>query len=274
MIAVVAAENTYGNVAAQVGGRYVVITSVESNPSTDPHTYEVSPSVAQAVSTANVVVQNGDGYDGFMNTIESSSPDASRHVVDVQHLLGLPDTTSNPHFWYSPTTMPQVAAALAGAFSEVMPAHAAYFVANASRFDASLAPWLRAIAQLKGIGAATPVATTEPVADDLLAAIGATNLTPMSFQLDVMNGTDPSPQDVSFESNLLTQHHVKVLVYNQQVTDTLTQSFVTAAQQARVPVVGVYETMPTPGYTYQTWMLAETKALQRAIQGHASTAHL
>ncbi|MBV8300473.1 MAG: zinc ABC transporter substrate-binding protein, partial [Candidatus Dormibacteraeota bacterium] len=151
---------------------------------------------------------------------------------------------------------------------------AAYFVANATSFINSLQPWLNAITQFKATHPDTPVATTEPVADYMLQAAGADNLTPFAFQADIMNGVDPAPQDVSLQNDLLTQHRVKVLCYNQQVTDSLTQSFITEAMQNGVPVVGVYETMPTPGYTYQSWMLAEVNALQRAVADGVSTEHL
>ena len=270
-IAVVAAENEYGNVAAQIGGRDVSVSSIESNPNTDPHTYEVSPSVAQEVASADVVIQNGVGYDAYINKIESASNDPARKVLDVQHLLGLPDTTPNPHLWYDPTTMPKVANALAADFAALRPADASYFQANVATFVRSLQPWVRALADFKTKYAGTPVATTEPVADYLLQAAGAVNLTPFRFQLNVMNGVDPSPQDVSLQTSLFTQHKVKVLVYNLQVTDTLTQSFITAAKSAGVPVVGVYETMPAPGFTYQSWMLAEVNALQKAVADGVST---
>jgi zinc/manganese transport system substrate-binding protein len=118
------------------------------------------------------------------------------------------------------------------------------------------------------------VATTEPVADYMLEAAGTRNLTPFRLQADIMNGVDPSPQDVTLQTELLTQHKVKVFVYNQQVTDSLTQSFIAAAKKADVPVIGVYETMPVPGYDYQTWMLAEVEALQKAVADKVSTVKL
>ncbi len=273
-IAVVAAENEYGNVAAQIGGKDVSVTSVESNPNTDPHTYEVSPSIAQKVGAALLVIQNGVGYDNYMTRILSASPSQSRKVIDVQHLLGLPDSTPNPHLWYDPTTMPKVANALAADYAALKPADASYFTANATRFIASLNPWLQALASFRARYFGTPVATTEPVADYMLQAAGADNLTPFKFQADIMNGVDPAPQDVSLETGLFTQHKVKVLVYNQQVTDTLTQTFISAAQSAKIPVIGVYETMPTPGYNYQSWMLAEVTALQQAVADGISTQHL
>jgi len=273
-IAVVAAENQYGNVASQVGGRYVAVSSVESNPNTDPHSYEVSPGVAQAVSSAQVVIENGIGYDDYMSKIVAASPSPHRTVLDVQHLLGLPDDTPNPHLWYSPGTMPKVAHALAGEFSRIAPAHAAYFTRNAAAFVASLGPWLTAIAQFKAGHGRTPVATTEPVADYLLEAAGTVNRTPSTLQDDIMNGVDPSPQDVSFQAGLFARHRVAVFVYNEQVTDALTDGFITDAHRAGIPVVGVYETMPVPGYDYQSWMLAETHAMERAVADHASTTHL
>jgi zinc/manganese transport system substrate-binding protein len=273
-IAVVAAENEYGNVASQIGGIDVSVASVESNPNTDPHSYEVSPSIAQEIGTAQLVIQNGIGYDGFMTKILSASTNPARKVINVQHLLGLPDSTPNPHLWYDPTTMPKVANALAGDLAELQPANTSYFKANAAAFIASLAPWGQALAGFKANYAGTQVATTEPVADYMLEAAGADNVTPFRFQADVMNGVDPSPQDVLLQTSLVTQHRVKALVYNQQVTDTLTQSFITDAKAAGVPVVGVYETMPTPGFSYQSWMLAEVNALRNAVVDGTSTQSL
>jgi zinc/manganese transport system substrate-binding protein len=273
-IVAVGAENEYADVISQIGGRYVSVTAIESNPNTDPHTFEASPSVAQTVAQARLVVQDGVGYDTYMNKIESASPSSSRRVIDVQKLLGLPDSTPNPHLWYMPRTMPAVAAALVGDLSAIQPSHAAYFAANAKRFDASLQPWYRALRQFAARYPRTPVATTEPVGDYMLQAADTVNLTPFAFQADVMNGVDPSPQDVTLQDGLFSGHRVKVFLYNQQVTDSLTQSFLADARRYGVPVVGVYETMPTPGYDYQSWMLAEVDALQRAVADHVSTQRL
>lgn len=273
-IAAVAAESEYANVLEQIGGRYVKVTAIESNPNTDPHTYEASASTAQAVAGAKVLIENGVGYDTFMGKIESASPDSSRKVINVQKLLGLPDSTPNPHLWYKPTTMPLVAKAIVGELSALEPAHAAYFQANDAAFAASMQPWLMALAQFGKRYPGTTVATTEPVADYMLEAAGVENLTPFTMQADIMNGTDPAPQNVSLQNGLLSGHKVKIFLHNQQVTDSLTESFVKAAKAAGIPVVAVYETMPTPGYDYQSWMLAEVKALERAVSEHASTEKL
>ncbi len=274
VVRVVAAENEYGNVAAQVGGRYVHVVSVESNPNTDPHTYEVSPSVASEVSGAGLVIQNGAGYDTFMNKIESASPGSRRRVIDVQQLLGLPDSTPNPHLWYEPKTMPAAAKAMGDDLAALDPSHAAYFRSNVARFDSSLQPWLQAIAAFRAEDKGARAATTEPVADYLLVAMGIDNVTPFAFQADIMNGTDPTPQDVALENGFFSNHTVKVFAYNQQVVDSLTEAIRANARKAGIPVVGVYETMPTPGYDYQTWMEAETKAIQAAVVHRVSTQHL
>ena len=274
VIEAIGAENEYASVIAQVGGKYVHADAIMSNPNTDPHTFEASPAVAREISQARLIVQNGVGYDTWATTIENAAPESSRKVINVQQLLGLPDGTPNPHLWYNPTTMPKVATAIAADLASIDPAHASYYQANAATFTASLAAWTAAIASFKAKYPGTPVATTEPVADYMLQAAGADNLTPFAFQADVMNGVDPSPQDVATEKALFTQHKVKVLVYNQQVTDPLTQSFIADAQAAHIPVVGVYETMPVPGYDYQSWMLAEVTDLTRAITSGTSTEHL
>jgi zinc/manganese transport system substrate-binding protein len=273
-ITAIGAENEYANVIQQIGGKYVQVSAIMSNPNTDPHTFEASPAVAREISNASLIVQNGVGYDTWATDIENAAPDNGRKIIDVQQLLGLPDSTPNPHLWYNPTTMPKVATAIAGDLAAIQPAHAAYFEANATAFIASLTAWNQAIAAFKAAHPNTPVATTEPVADYMLQAAGADNLTPWTFQADIMNGTDPAPQDVAIERDLFTQHKVKVFLYNQQVTDTLTDSFISLAQANGIPVVGVYETMPTPGYDYQSWMTAEVSALNKAVTDKVSTEHL
>jgi zinc/manganese transport system substrate-binding protein len=273
-IVAVGAENEYANVISQIGGKYVHVTAILNNPNTDPHTFESSPSISQTVSSAQLVVQNGVGYDSWMNKIEAATPDSKRKVIDVQTLLHLPDSTPNPHLWYAPATMPTVAKAIAADLAALQPAHAAVFKANLARFDASLRPWYQALAHFKADYPGTPVATTEPVGDYMLQAAGARNLTPFRFQADIMNGVDPAPQDVSLENSLFSGHKIRVFLYNEQVTSTLTQSILGLAHKYGIPVVALYETMPTAGYDYQTWMLAEVQALQKAVADKITTNRL
>ena len=273
-ILAVGAENEYANVISQIGGRYVHVSAIMSNPDTDPHAFEASPTVASTVSAARLVVQNGAGYDNFMGKLESASPSAGRKVIDVQRVLSLPSSTANPHLWYSPTTMPAVAKAVAASLAEIEPSHAAYFRANEAAFERSLTAWLNAIKRFRSRYAHTPVATTEPVADYMLQAAGATVVTPYSLQAAVMNGVDPAPQSVTLQDGLLAAGKVKVLIYNQQVTDSLTQRWLKAAKAHRIPVIGMYETMPTNGYDFQSWMVAEVTALQNAVAHRTSTERL
>lgn len=273
-IVAVGAENQYTSVINQVGGRYVDATSVMSDPNTDPHTFEASARVAADIGAASLVVQNGLGYDSFMSKIEAASASSSRTVITAQQVLGLPDSTQNPHLWYSPKTMPAVAKSIAAALSKIQPSHKAYFEANLAAFDASLAKWTAALAAFKSAHPDVPVATTEPVADYLLEAAGTKNLTPWALQAAIMNDTDPAPQDVAIQDALFRNRSVKVFLYNQQVTDSITTTYLQLASANHVPVVGVYETMPTDGYTYQSWMEAELSALESAVTSGKSTERL
>jgi zinc/manganese transport system substrate-binding protein len=264
-------ENEYADVISQIGGKFVQVQAIETDPNTDPHTFEASPKIAKEIAAAQLIVVNGVGYDDWADKIMSASHSPNRKVINVQKLLGLPDDTANPHLWFDPKTMPAVAKAVGDALAEVDPAHTADFHANADKFVASLEPWNAAIAAFKAKHDKTPIAVTEPVADYLLHAMGFNILTPFTLEKAIMDGNDPSPQDVTIQNGLLSDHKVKVFAYNQQVTDALTKSFLDASKKARIPVVGVYETMPTPGYTYQSWMLAEVAALERAVTDKVST---
>jgi zinc/manganese transport system substrate-binding protein len=264
-------ENEYADVISQIGGKYVQVQAIETDPNTDPHTFEASPKIAKEIAAAQLIVVNGVGYDDWADKIMSASHRPNRKVINVQKLLGLPDDTANPHLWFDPKTMPAVAKAVGDTLAELDPAQAADFHANAEKFVASLEPWNAAIATFKAKHDKTPVAVTEPVADYLLQAMGFNILTPFTLEKAIMDGNDPSPQDVTTQNGLLSGHKVKVFAYNQQVTDALTKSFLHASKKAGIPVVGVYETMPTPGYTYQSWMLAEVTALERAVTDKVST---
>jgi len=273
-IIAVGAENEYANVISQIGGKYVTATAIMSNPNTDPHTFEASASVSKTVQEASLIVQNGVGYDDFMTTIENASPNANRKVIDVQKLRGLPDDTPNPHLWYDPATMPAVAKELVTDLSALQPDHATYFQAQETKFLASMKQWTDALAAFKQQYAGVGVATTEPVADYMVTAAGLDNKTPWSMQAAIMNDTDPAPQDIATQDSLFQDKQVKVFLYNQQVTDDITTKFLGEAHDAGIPVVGVYETMPTDGYTYQSWMMAELEAIKKAIADGTSTEKL
>ena len=172
VVNVVGVENEYADVISQIGGKYVEVGAIETDPNTDPHTFEASPNVAKQIAAAQLIVENGVGYDDWADKIISASPRPHRKVINVQKLLGLPDDTANPHLWYDPKTMPAVAKAVGDALAALQPAQATYFHANAEKFVASLKPWNAAIAAFKAKYDKTPIAVTEPVADYMLQAMG------------------------------------------------------------------------------------------------------
>jgi zinc/manganese transport system substrate-binding protein len=145
---VVAGENFYGDLVSRVGGDLVSVTSVLSDPNVDPHTYESSTQNAEQVADATLVIENGLGYDAFLDHLLSASPRSDRKVIDVQQLLGLADG-SNPHIWYDPQTMPRVARAVADELEAQRPDSRAIFETNLKTYLDSFAPLTAKIAQIK-----------------------------------------------------------------------------------------------------------------------------
>lgn len=267
-------ENQYADVISQIGGKYVEVTSIVSDPNTDPHTFEASPGIARQIASATLIVENGAGYDDWADKLIAASPNSDRKVINVHNLLKLPENTENPHLWYDPNTMPAVADAIADQLAKALPDHAAEFRKNAASFRQSMQPLNAAIQAFKKDFPDTPVAVTEPVGDYLLQAAGAKIFTPKALEYGIMNDVDPAPQLVSAQNELLNGKKVRAFLYNQQVTDPITEHFLSLARKNNIPVVGVYETMPEPGYHYQSWMLAEVKALRKALTEKASTESL
>jgi len=269
VVNVVAAENFYGNVIAQIGGSHVHVTSIISNPNTDPHSYESSTTDASAVASAQIVVRNGLGYDSFIDQLDNASPSSSRVLIDVGQVFGR-KTGDNPHQWYDPVTMPRVASLVAAQLSRLDPVDKGTFQANLRAFDASMSVYTSRIAALRKRFAGTPIAVTEPVFGYATAAVRLTVLTPHSFQLAIQEGNDPSPQDVQTEENLLTSNRVKMFAYNQQAVAPITTRLLPLARRRHIPIIGVYETMPS-SKTYQSWMVAEMQATDLALSHGVST---
>lgn len=263
-IAIVAAENFYGDVAQQIGGAAVAVTSILSNPDQDPHLFEASPSVARAIAGARIVISNGIDYDPWAAKLMSASPRPERKAIVIATLLGK-KPGDNPHIWYDPHTMPAMAQALTRDLVALDPANAAQFHAQRAAFDRSLQPITAKIASLRRRLAGVPVAATEPVFGYMLEALGMV-VRERRFQLAVMNNTEPSASDVAAFENDLKLHRVRLLVYNSQVSDPVAQRMMQIAEAAGVPIVGVTETEP-PGTTYQAWMLSELDAVERALPG-------
>ena len=266
-IAVVAAENFYGDVARQIGGEQVAVTGIMSNPDQDPHLFEVSPTIIRQIAGAQIVVYNGADYDPWMDKLLAATPKPGRGAIVAADLLHR-KPGDNPHLWYDPATMPAVASALAAALSAADPAHANDYAARLKAFLASLAPLNEKIAGIRGKYAGIPVTATEPVFGYMADALKL-KMRNERLQLAIMNDTEPSIRDVAAFERDLKQHRVRVLFYNQQASNSLVQHLVEIARSSGVAVVGVTETCP-PGVTYQDWMKNELDATDRALPGTSS----
>jgi zinc/manganese transport system substrate-binding protein len=266
-IAVVAAENFYAGIAGAVGGDRVAVKAVMSNPDQDPHLFETSPSVARDISAARLVIYNGADYDPWAEKLVEAAKSAKRTVVVVADLVGR-KSGDNPHLWYDPATAPAVAKAVAERLSAIDPAHASDYAARLAAFEATLKPISDKVAAIRQKFAGQPVTATEPVFGYMADALGL-KMRNESFQLSVMNDTEPSARDTAaFEDDLKTGK-VKVLFYNSQVTDPQTDRLLAIAHQGNVPVVGVTETEPA-GKSFAEWMLGELDATEKALAGPSS----
>ncbi len=261
-LTVVAAENFYGDVARQIGGPEIAVTSILNNPDKDPHLFEASPSVARAIFAARIVIYNGIDYDPWIEKLLSAERSRNRKVIVVAALTGR-KPGDNPHIWYDPATMTRLAEALADELSATDPAHRAAYQQRLAQFRQSLEPIAAKIAALRERLAGTPVTATEPVFGYMLAALGM-KVRDQRFQLEVMNNTEVSASDVAAFENDLRTHRVRMLVYNSQASDPMAERMRNIATTSRIPVIGATETEP-PGKDYQEWMLSELDAVDRAL---------
>ncbi|HDR9045884.1 zinc ABC transporter substrate-binding protein [Burkholderia vietnamiensis] len=259
---VVAAENFYGDVASQIGGRHVAVTSILSNPDQDPHLFEASPKTARALQHAQIVIYNGANYDPWMAKLLGASTQARRATIVVADLVGK-KAGDNPHLWYAPATMPAAARALAAELGRADPAHKADYDANLQKFVASLQPIDAKVAALRAQYHGVPVTATEPVFGYMSDAIGL-DMRNQRFQLATMNDTEASAQDVAAFENDLRKRQVRVLIYNSQAEAPMTRRLLKLARDGGVPTVSVTETQPA-GKTFQQWMAGQLDALAAAL---------
>jgi zinc/manganese transport system substrate-binding protein len=259
---IVAAENFYGDIAKQIGGSGVKVTSILSNPDQDPHLFEVSPSVARNVSAARIVIYSGIDYDPWMEKLLKAARSGDRKIIVAADLMGK-KTGDNPHIWYDPATMLAVAKALSEALVAQDPDHKDGYEQRLAQFEDSVKPIQAKIAELHDRLNGTPVTATEPIFGYMFDALGM-QVRNESFQLSVMNNTEPSASDVAaFEKDLKT-HQVKLLVYNSQASDPIAVRMEKIAKAAKIPVVGATETEPA-GKSYQAWMMSELSAVDKAL---------
>jgi zinc/manganese transport system substrate-binding protein len=262
-VKIVAAENFYGGVAAQIAGPDAEVSSILSNPNQDPHEFTTNASTAREVADADIVIYNGLGYDGWMEKLLGTPGKPDRIVICVATLIGAKDG-DNPHIWYSPKTMPALADKLASELASRVTPKSDLFGKNAAAFKTSTNSVQDEIDFVKKEYPGTTVTATEPVFGYMADALGFKMLN-YEFQVAVMNDTEPSAAQTALFQKSLTPKTVKILFYNQQVTDPTTERLKKLAIQSGVPIVGVTETQPANCKTYADWMLREIKAVEAAL---------
>ena len=254
----------YGDLARQIGGSHVAVTSVLTDPNADPHLFEPGTANGLAVAHAALVIQNGLGYDSFMSRLERAAPNARRRVLTIADVLGVHGHDANPHLWYDVPALGKVGAAIEEALARADRPHARAYRLGLARFLASLAPLRRSIAAIRAGNAGVPVAYTEPVPGYLIEAAGLRNLAPTSFTRPIEEGTEPSASAVSAMIALVATRRVRVLLYNKQAVSPITARVRAAARSAGIAVVAVTETLPAD-LSFQQWQLGQVAELRKAL---------
>jgi zinc/manganese transport system substrate-binding protein len=268
VIQVVAAENFWGSIASQIGGSHVNVLSVVSDPNADPHEYESNASDARAVSSAAYVIENGVGYDSWMDKLLSAGgSNPNRKVLNVGQLVGKQEG-DNPHLWYNPAYVNQTAAQIEQDLIAIDPADANDYKANYATLQSNLAEYQNRISMIKQKYSGTKVAATEDIFAYLATAAGLDLISPPEFIEAVAEGNDPPADSVVEFENQLKAKEPTVLVYNEQTVTPLTENIKALAAQENIPVIGVTETIQPPDATFEEWMNAEIIDLQNALNAN------
>ncbi|MGH7204498.1 MAG: metal ABC transporter solute-binding protein, Zn/Mn family [Candidatus Levyibacteriota bacterium] len=263
-INVVAAENFYGDIIKQLGGNHVQVLSILSDPNADPHQYESNVQDGIAVAKANLVIENGEGYDTWMDKLLSASPNKNR-VVLVGTQIADHKITDNPHVWYSFENTRTIAGKITDTLKQQDPTHASEYDQNLTTFDNSLQPLQQKISDIKAKYSGAPVALTETIYLYQTQPEGLNVLTPYEFEKAIAEGNDPSADDVAKANDQITKKQVKVLIYNEQTITPVTTNLQNEAKQLNIPIVPVTETLPQ-GKHYQDWMMGQLTGLESALQ--------
>ena len=262
-INVVAAENFYGDITRQLGGSHVSVTSILSDPNVDPHLYESNVQTAETVSKAQLVIENGLGYDTWMDQLLAASPKPGR-IVLVAGNIANHKLTDNPHVWYGFDNVTTIAQAITGALKKLDSNDAATFDSNLAAFNQSLMPLEQKISAINSKYAGTPVALTETIYLYQSTPEGLDVLTPFEFEKAIAEGNDPPANTVTITNDQITRKQAKVLIYNVQTVTPITTNLQNEARRLNIPIVPVSETMP-PAKTYQTWMMDQLNTLEQAL---------
>jgi zinc/manganese transport system substrate-binding protein len=241
------------------------VTSIITNPDTDPHDYEAKPSDGRTIASAKYVVENGIGYDAWFQKLLDASPSSGRKVLNVGKLVGI-DAGGNPHQWYSPVTVEQVVDQVTTDLKTLDPTHASYYDQRKAKYESTgLQQYHDLIAGIKAQYSGTPVGATESIFAPLAEALGLKLITPESFLDAVAEGTDPTAQDKATVDDQIKTNKIKVLVYNSQNATPDVKALVKAAKARKIPVTTVTETLSPAGLTFQKWQSDELTALKAAL---------
>jgi zinc/manganese transport system substrate-binding protein len=269
--AVVAAEDFWGSIAAQVAGDRASVRSLIADPNTDPHSYQPGAGDARAIATANLVLVNGAGYDAWAQQLLRASPSRARVVLDVAKRLGLP-AGANPHRWYFPRDVHAVVRALAADYARLDPADASYFASRARAFETvGLARYDQLRREIRSRYAGVAVGYSESIFEGLGEDLGLRLLTPYSFAKAISEGTDVTAQDKQAVDTQARARRIEVWVYNSQnvTPDVRRVNQIVAAE--KIPVATITETLSPAGASFQQWQDRELEALLRALR--AATGH-
>jgi zinc/manganese transport system substrate-binding protein len=262
---VVAAENFWGSIAAQLGGDRVSVSSIIVNPSTDPHSYEPSAQDARTMAGARLAIVNGIGYDNWAPKLLSASPASGRVVLNVGDLLGL-QTGDNPHQWYSPASVRRVIAQVVADYDKLDPAGAAYYAQREQAFEAvALSKYNRLRTEIRARYAGTPVGYSESIFRPLGEDLGLRLLTPYSFAKAVAEGTDVTAQDKRTVDEQAEDRKIDVWVFNSQNVTPDVQRVNELAKAAGIPIATVTETLDPAGVTFEQWQVEELEGLLKAL---------
>jgi len=267
---VVAGQNFWGSIAAQLGGTHVSLTSIVTNPNADPHDYESSPKDARAFATANYVILNGAGYDGWASKLLAGNPNQGRKVFTVAELLHK-TAGDNPHFWYNPTWVDQVADRITADYQVLDSGDSGYFSQQRAALRSALQPYHDRIAKIRSSFSGVPVGATETILVYLASALGLNLISPPEFMKAVAEGNDPPAQTVAEFHDLVAGKRIEVLVYNVQTSTNITEDLKRLATDNGIPVVGVSESLQPVDATFQEWQDAQLLTLQHALNAEALT---
>jgi zinc/manganese transport system substrate-binding protein len=261
---VIAGENFWGSIAGQLGGSHVAVTSIVTNPSTDPHEYESSATDARAFATADYVILNGAGYDDWGRKLLSANPSQSRKVLTVAEFLNK-TAGDNPHFWYNPDWVERVADTITSDYRALDPANADYFTQQRQAFEVALKPYHDVIAHLRSSVNAVPVGSTESIFVYMAQALGVILISPAEFMQAISEGTDPPAQTVAEFQDQISHHQIKLLVYNTQTSTPITDNLKQLATRNGIPVVGISETVQPLTASFQDWQVRQLNSLQAGL---------